>query len=115
MRSILDLIQSLNETADLSAQRDTFLRSVSEFGYDTLIFGMIADPTQSVPAEEMFWIDIVPKGWMQQYEANNYAISGAFGEEAQAIFTTLESNFAYTLQELGAATVDPSSLGIEAP
>ncbi|MEL6415656.1 MAG: tripartite tricarboxylate transporter substrate binding protein [Pseudomonadota bacterium] len=48
-------------------------------------------------------------------EANNYAISGAFGEEAQAIFTTLESNFAYTLQELGAATVDPSSLGIEAP
>ena len=31
------------------------------------------------------------------------------------IFTTLESNFAYTLQELGATTVDPASLGIERP
>ena len=48
-------------------------------------------------------------------EANNYAVSGAYGEEAQAIFTTLESNFAYTLQELGATTVDPASLGIEKP
>lgn len=48
-------------------------------------------------------------------EANKYAVSGAYGEEAQAIFTTLESNFAYTLQELGATTVDPASLGIEKP
>ncbi|MEM6712301.1 MAG: tripartite tricarboxylate transporter substrate binding protein [Pseudomonadota bacterium] len=47
--------------------------------------------------------------------ANNYTVSGAHGDEAQAIFSTLESNFAYTLQELGATTVDPSSLGIEAP
>ncbi|MEM6381358.1 MAG: tripartite tricarboxylate transporter substrate-binding protein [Pseudomonadota bacterium] len=47
--------------------------------------------------------------------ANNYAVSGAHGEDAQEIFSTLESNFAYTLQELGATTVDPSSLGIEAP
>jgi len=47
--------------------------------------------------------------------ANNYAVSGAYGEEAQAIFSTLESNFAYALQELGATTVDPESLGIMRP
>ncbi len=48
-------------------------------------------------------------------EANNYVLSGASGEEASAIFTRLESTFAYTLQELGATEVDPASLGIEAP
>lgn len=47
--------------------------------------------------------------------ANNYDIGGQHGEEAQALFSNLESNFAYTLQELGVATVDPASLGIEAP
>ncbi len=47
--------------------------------------------------------------------ANNYDIGGQSGEEAQKIFNTLEANFAYTLQELGAATVDPMSLGIEKP
>ncbi|MFK7837975.1 MAG: LuxR family transcriptional regulator [Sulfitobacter sp.] len=69
----MDLVFSLKEAADISAQRDAFLKSVSEFGYDTLIFGMFADPTQSVPAEEMFWIDNVPEGWMQHYAANDYA------------------------------------------
>lgn len=48
-------------------------------------------------------------------DANNYAVSGAYGADAQAIFTTLESNFAYTLQELGSTTVDPASLGIARP
>ncbi len=47
--------------------------------------------------------------------ANNYDVGGQYGEEAQAIFATLEANFAYTLQELGSATVDPMSLGIEKP
>ncbi len=47
--------------------------------------------------------------------ANNYDVSGQYGAEAQAIFATLEANFAYTLQELGATTVDPASLGIERP
>ena len=47
--------------------------------------------------------------------ANNYDVGGQYGAEAQAIFTTLEANFAYTLQELGATTVDPESLGIEKP
>lgn len=47
--------------------------------------------------------------------ANNYDVGGQYGEEAQAIFATLEANFAYTLQELGATTVDPASLGIERP
>lgn len=48
-------------------------------------------------------------------EANNYDVGGQSGAEAQAIFQTLEANFAYTLQELGATTVDPASLGIERP
>ncbi|MEO0569455.1 MAG: tripartite tricarboxylate transporter substrate binding protein [Pseudomonadota bacterium] len=55
--------------------------------------------------------DVVAK-WA---EANNYDVGGQYGAEAQAIFNTLEANFAYTLQELGATTVDPASLGIEKP
>ncbi len=47
--------------------------------------------------------------------ANNYDIGGQSGEEAAALFSTLEANFAYTLQELGAIDVDPMSLGIEKP
>ncbi|MEM9902149.1 MAG: tripartite tricarboxylate transporter substrate binding protein [Pseudomonadota bacterium] len=47
--------------------------------------------------------------------ANNYDVGGQHGEEAQALFATLESNFAYTLQELGVATVDPATLGIDKP
>jgi tripartite-type tricarboxylate transporter receptor subunit TctC len=47
--------------------------------------------------------------------SNNYTLSGAYGPEAQAIFANLEANFAYTLQELGATTVDPATLGIERP
>ena len=47
--------------------------------------------------------------------ANNYAVSGVYGEAAQATFSTLESNFAYTLQALGATTVDPATLGIAKP
>ncbi|WP_424989525.1 Bug family tripartite tricarboxylate transporter substrate binding protein [Fluviibacterium sp. S390] len=47
--------------------------------------------------------------------ANNYDIGGQSGPEAQALFETLEANFAYTLQDLGVATVDPASLGIEKP
>ncbi|WP_417269353.1 Bug family tripartite tricarboxylate transporter substrate binding protein [Celeribacter sp.] len=48
-------------------------------------------------------------------KTNNYDLSGQYGPEAQALFATLESNFAYTLQDLGVATVDPASLGIEKP
>ncbi len=47
--------------------------------------------------------------------ANNYDIGGQYGPEAQKLFSTLESTFAYTLQDLGATTVDPASLGIEKP
>ncbi|PSL20366.1 Bug family tripartite tricarboxylate transporter substrate binding protein [Shimia abyssi] len=47
--------------------------------------------------------------------ANNYDVGGQYGVEAQALFATLESTFAYTLKELGATTVDPISLGIEKP
>ena len=48
-------------------------------------------------------------------EANNYDVGGQYGEEAQALFANLEATFAYTLQDLGATTVDPMSLGIEKP
>jgi len=47
--------------------------------------------------------------------ANNYDVGGQYGDEAAQIFETLEANFAYTLQELGAATVDPAKLGIVKP
>ncbi len=46
---------------------------------------------------------------------NFYILSGAYGEEANKVFDSLESNFAWTLKELGAAKVDPSSLGIPRP
>lgn len=47
--------------------------------------------------------------------ANKYDVGGQYGADAQATFATLEANFAYTLKELGVATVDPASLGIERP
>ncbi|TVR28849.1 MAG: tripartite tricarboxylate transporter substrate binding protein [Spirochaetaceae bacterium] len=46
---------------------------------------------------------------------NFYVLSGASGDEAAAIFDALESNFAWTLWELGAARVDPQTLGIPRP
>ncbi len=47
--------------------------------------------------------------------ANNYDVSGKSGAEASAIFSNLESNFAWTLWDLGAAKVDPATLGIAKP
>ncbi len=46
---------------------------------------------------------------------NYYDLSGLSGAEASAAFAKLESNFAWTLNELGATTVDPASLGISKP
>jgi len=46
---------------------------------------------------------------------NYYLLSGATGADSKAIFSALESNFAWTLWELGAATVDPATLGIPKP
>jgi hypothetical protein len=48
-------------------------------------------------------------------EDNFYILSGATGDAANATFDSLESNFAWTLWELGAAKVDPASLGIPKP
>lgn len=48
-------------------------------------------------------------------KANNYDVSGKSGAEASAIFSKLESTFAWTLWDLGAAKVDPSTLGIAKP
>ncbi|MBD3304994.1 tripartite tricarboxylate transporter substrate binding protein [candidate division KSB3 bacterium] len=44
-----------------------------------------------------------------------YVISGKVGEEANAEFAKLESLFAWTLWELGAAKVNPEELGIPKP
>lgn len=47
--------------------------------------------------------------------ANFYDIGGQHGAEATALFAKLESNFAWTLFDLGASKVDPSTLGIAKP
>ena len=52
------------------------------------------------------------KTWAKE---NYYLLSGATGAESKKIFSALESNFAWTLWELGAATVDPATLGIAKP
>lgn len=49
------------------------------------------------------------KTWAKE---NYYLLSGKSGEEAKQVFSALESNFAWTLHELGAAKVDPATLGI---
>ncbi|MEM8821340.1 MAG: tripartite tricarboxylate transporter substrate-binding protein, partial [Pseudomonadota bacterium] len=54
----------------------------------------------------------VVKTWASE---NFYDLSGAAGDDASAIFDKLEKNFAWTLHELGAAKVDPASLGIDKP
>jgi len=48
-------------------------------------------------------------------EKNYYVLSGATGAESKDVFNKLESTFAWTLWELGAAKVDPSTLGITKP
>ena len=52
------------------------------------------------------------KSWAKE---NYYLLSGKTGAESKAVFDALESNFAWTLWELKAATVDPASLGIPKP
>lgn len=46
---------------------------------------------------------------------NHYTLSGLTGEEASAEMNRLESLFAWTLEDLGAATVSPEKLGIPRP
>jgi tripartite-type tricarboxylate transporter receptor subunit TctC len=52
------------------------------------------------------------KTWAKE---NYYLLSGKTGADSKAVFDALESNFAWTLWELGAATVEPSKLGIPKP
>jgi tripartite-type tricarboxylate transporter receptor subunit TctC len=52
------------------------------------------------------------KSWAKE---NYYLLSGKTGAESKAVFDALESNFAWTLWELGAATVNPETLGIPKP
>ena len=46
---------------------------------------------------------------------NYYLLSGKTGAESKKVFDALESNFAWTLWELKAATVNPATLGIPKP
>ena len=46
---------------------------------------------------------------------NYYILSGKTGEEAQEVFAKLESNFSWTLWDLGTAEVNPAELGIPKP
>jgi len=46
---------------------------------------------------------------------NYYLLSGKTGDEAAKVFDMLESNFTWTLFELGAAKVSPADLGIPKP
>ena len=52
------------------------------------------------------------KSWAKE---NYYLLSGKSGEDAKKVFSALESNFAWTLWELGAAKVNPETLGIPKP
>ncbi len=52
------------------------------------------------------------KNWAKE---NYYLLSGKTGAESKAVFSALESNFAWTLWELKAATVNPADLGIPKP
>jgi tripartite-type tricarboxylate transporter receptor subunit TctC len=52
------------------------------------------------------------QSWLAE---NYYNASGLSGEAAKAEFDRLESLFAWTLHELGAASVDPAELGIPQP
>ena len=52
------------------------------------------------------------KNWAKD---NYYLLSGKTGAESKAVFDALESNFAWTLYELGAAKVNPADLGIPKP
>ena len=51
----------------------------------------------------------------QWAEKNFYDLGGQSGDEASAIFSKLESTFAWTLWDLKAAKVDPATLGIAKP
>ena len=48
-------------------------------------------------------------------EKNLYSLNGAYGEEASKIFSRLESSFAWTLWDLGAAKINPTQFDIPKP
>jgi hypothetical protein len=52
------------------------------------------------------------KSWAKE---NYYLLSGKSGAEAREVFSALESNFAWTLWDLGAAKVNPETLNIPKP
>ncbi|QKV19106.1 tripartite tricarboxylate transporter substrate binding protein [Oricola thermophila] len=80
-------------------------------------FAVLADAPDAAKAvlEEAFAKAMQSDKVKEWASSNYYDLSGLAGEEASAQFSKLESNFAWTLKELGAAAVDPAELGIPKP
>ncbi|MGL1893906.1 MAG: tripartite tricarboxylate transporter substrate binding protein [Spirochaetaceae bacterium] len=77
-------------------------------------FGIKKDADQAIKDKltDAFKVAMKSKA-VQDFGKNNfYILSGAYGSEAGKIFDDLESNFAWTLDELGSAKISPASLGI---
>jgi len=80
-------------------------------------FGVPSDTPKAVKAaiesafKKAMATDVVKKWGKENY----YLLSAKTGAEAKKEFNNLESLFAWTLWELGAAKVDPAKLGIPKP
>ncbi len=71
-----------------------------------------ADDAVKTKLQDAFKVAMKSDAVKEFGKKNYYILSGAYGDEANKVFDGLEANFAWTLQDLGAAKVDPASLGI---
>ncbi len=71
-----------------------------------------ADEAVKTKLRNAFTLAMSSKAVTDFGKENYYILSGLYGQAANEVFDKLESNFAWTLDELGAAKVDPASLGI---
>lgn len=74
-----------------------------------------ADDAVKARLQDAFKVAMKSDAVQEFGKKNYYILSGLYGDEANAVFDSLESNFGWTLKELGAAKVDPASLGIPKP
>jgi len=80
-------------------------------------FGMVADsPAEAKTAiTEAFKKAMTSVPVVEYGQKNFYVMSGLYGDAANNLMATLESNFAWTLADLGSAKVSPQGLGIPRP
>jgi len=71
------------------------------------------DPAIKAKLVDAFKAAMKVKAVQEFGSKNYYNLSGACGEEANAIFKKLESKFSYTLFDLNATKIDPATLGIQ--